>query len=67
MMREEALGQTNLVSDQKITKLEFSGWELQELPPEIGKCTQLKSSDRHREEIDRTISSHQTDDRKSIE
>jgi internalin A len=45
MTRDEALRRINLATDKKITKLDLSGLELQELPPEIGKCTQLESLD----------------------
>ena len=43
MTREEAVRRIELASDEKLVKLDLSGLELEKLPPEIGKCTQLET------------------------
>ncbi|NJK66775.1 MAG: leucine-rich repeat domain-containing protein, partial [Microcoleus sp. SU_5_3] len=43
MTREEALRRIHRAAEEKLTELDLSGLELEELPPEIGKCTQLET------------------------
>ncbi|MEG5162985.1 leucine-rich repeat domain-containing protein [Microcoleus sp. AT3-A2] len=43
MTREEAVRRIDQVAEEKLTELDLSGLGLEELPPEIGKCTQLES------------------------
>ena len=43
MTREEAVRRIHQAAEEKLTKLDLSGLELEELPPEIGKCTQLET------------------------
>jgi len=42
MTREEALRRIHRAAEEKLTELDLAGLELEELPPEIGKCTQLE-------------------------
>jgi len=42
MTREEAVRRIHRAAEEKLTKLDLSGLGLEELPPEIGKCTQLE-------------------------
>ncbi|MEG4233102.1 leucine-rich repeat domain-containing protein [Microcoleus sp. Pol11C3] len=43
MTREEAVRRIHRAAEEKLTQLDLSGLELEELPPEIGKCTQLET------------------------
>jgi internalin A len=43
MTREEAVRRINRAAEENLTELDLSGLELEELPPEIGKCTQLET------------------------
>ena len=43
MTREEAVRRIDQAAEEKLTKLDLSGLGLEELPPEIGKCTQLET------------------------
>ena len=43
MTREEAVRRIHRAAEEKLTKLDLSGLGLEELPPEIGKCTQLET------------------------
>ena len=43
MTREEAVRRIDLAAEEKLTQLDLSGLDLEELPPEIGKCTQLET------------------------
>ncbi|MEG3934151.1 MULTISPECIES: leucine-rich repeat domain-containing protein [unclassified Microcoleus] len=43
MTREEAVRRINQAAEEKLTQLDLSGLDLEELPPEIGKCTQLET------------------------
>ncbi|MEG4342869.1 leucine-rich repeat domain-containing protein [Microcoleus sp. A003_D6] len=43
MTREEAVRRIHRAAEEKLTELDLSGLELEELPPEIGKCTQLET------------------------
>ncbi|MEG4285454.1 COR domain-containing protein [Microcoleus sp. A006_D1] len=43
MTREEALRRIHRAAEEKLTELDLAGLELEELPPEIGKCTQLET------------------------
>src|SRR4028119_1671132 len=42
MTREEAVRRIDRAAEEKLTQLDLSGLGLEELPPEIGKCTQLE-------------------------
>ena len=42
MTREEALRRIHRAAEENLTELDLAGLELEELPPEIGKCTQLE-------------------------
>ncbi|MEG4083497.1 leucine-rich repeat domain-containing protein [Microcoleus sp. POL10_C6] len=42
MTREEAVRRIHRAAEEKLTELDLSGLDLEELPPEIGKCTQLE-------------------------
>src|SRR4028118_1813023 len=42
MTREEAVRRIHRAAGEKLTQLDLSGLGLEELPPEIGKCTQLE-------------------------
>ncbi|MEG4585574.1 leucine-rich repeat domain-containing protein [Microcoleus sp. MOSTC5] len=42
MTREEAVRRIDQAAEEKLTQLDLSGLDLEELPPEIGKCTQLE-------------------------
>ncbi|MEG4404164.1 leucine-rich repeat domain-containing protein [Microcoleus sp. MON2_D5] len=42
MTREEAVRRIDQAAEEKLTELDLSGLDLEELPPEIGKCTQLE-------------------------
>ncbi|MBD1810989.1 leucine-rich repeat domain-containing protein [Microcoleus vaginatus DQ-U2] len=42
MTREEAVRRIDRAAEEKLTELDLSGLDLEELPPEIGKCTQLE-------------------------
>ena len=42
MTREEAVRRIHRAAEKKLTQLDLSGLDLEELPPEIGKCTQLE-------------------------
>ncbi|MEG4864172.1 MULTISPECIES: leucine-rich repeat protein [unclassified Microcoleus] len=42
MTREEAVRRIHRAAEEKLTQLDLSGLDLEELPPEIGKCTQLE-------------------------
>ncbi|MEG5138065.1 MULTISPECIES: leucine-rich repeat domain-containing protein [unclassified Microcoleus] len=43
MTQEEALRRINRAAEENLTELDLSGLELEDLPPEIGKCTQLET------------------------
>jgi internalin A len=43
MTREEALRRIDIAATEKLTQLDLAGLGLEELPPEIGKCTQLET------------------------
>ncbi|MEG4205613.1 leucine-rich repeat domain-containing protein [Microcoleus sp. Pol7_A1] len=43
MTREEAVRRIHRAAEEKLTQLDLSGLDLEELPPEIGKCTQLET------------------------
>jgi internalin A len=43
MTREEAVRRIHRAAEEKLTQLDLSGLGLEELPPEIGKCTQLET------------------------
>ncbi|WP_445175768.1 leucine-rich repeat protein [Microcoleus sp.] len=43
MTREEAVRRIDRAAEEKLTQLDLSGLDLEELPPEIGKCTQLET------------------------
>jgi internalin A len=43
MTREEAVRRIDQAAEEKLTQLDLSGLDLEELPPEIGKCTQLET------------------------
>jgi len=43
MTREEALRRIERAAGEKLMKLDLSGLQLEELPPEIAKCTQLET------------------------
>jgi Leucine-rich repeat (LRR) protein len=43
MTREEAVRRIERVAKKKLTELDLSGLELEELPLEIGKCTQVET------------------------
>ena len=43
MTREEALRRIHRAAEENLTELDLAGLELEELPPEIGKCTQLET------------------------
>jgi Leucine-rich repeat (LRR) protein len=43
MTREEAVRRINWAAEENLTELDLAGLELEELPPEIGKCTQLET------------------------
>ncbi|MEG4519321.1 MULTISPECIES: hypothetical protein [unclassified Microcoleus] len=43
MTREEAVGRIDQAAEEKLTELDLAGRGLEELPPEIGKCTQLET------------------------
>jgi internalin A len=43
MTREEAVRRIDQAAEEKLTELDLSGLELEELPPEISKCTQLET------------------------
>jgi internalin A len=43
MTREELVQLIDKAADEGSTELDLAGLELEELPPEIGKCTQLES------------------------
>ncbi|MEG5037999.1 MULTISPECIES: leucine-rich repeat domain-containing protein [unclassified Microcoleus] len=43
MTREEAVRRIDRAAEEKLTELDLSGFDLEELPPEIGKCTQLET------------------------
>ena len=43
MTREEALRRIHRAAEKNLTELDLAGLELEELPPEIGKCTQLET------------------------
>ncbi|MEG4292743.1 leucine-rich repeat domain-containing protein [Microcoleus sp. C2C3] len=43
MTREEAVRRIDRAAEEKLTELDLSGLDLEELPPEIGKCTQLET------------------------
>ncbi|MCW6048986.1 leucine-rich repeat domain-containing protein [Lyngbya sp. CCAP 1446/10] len=42
MTREEAVRRINRAAEENLTELDLAGLELEDLPPEIGKCTQLE-------------------------
>jgi len=42
MTREEAVGRIDQAAEEKLTQLDLAGLGLEELPPEIGKFTQLE-------------------------
>ncbi len=42
MTREEALRRIHRAAEENLTELDLAGLELEDLPPEIGKCTQLE-------------------------
>ncbi|MBD1887004.1 leucine-rich repeat domain-containing protein [Microcoleus vaginatus] len=42
MTREEAVRRIHRAAEEKSTELDLSGLDLEELPPQIGKCTQLE-------------------------
>jgi internalin A len=43
MTREEAVRRIERAAEEKLRELDLSGLELEELPPEIAKCTQLET------------------------
>ncbi|MEG4998453.1 hypothetical protein [Microcoleus sp. B4-D4] len=43
MTREEAVRRIHRAAEEKLTELDLAGLELEELPPEIGKCTGLET------------------------
>src|SRR6476469_8219933 len=43
MTREEAVRRIDQAAEEKLTQLDLSWLDLEELPPEIGKCTQLET------------------------
>ncbi|MEG4972346.1 leucine-rich repeat domain-containing protein [Microcoleus sp. K4-B3] len=43
MTREEAVRRIHRAAEEKLTQLDLSGLDLEELPPEIGKCSQLET------------------------
>ncbi|MEG5063288.1 hypothetical protein QUB33_06650 [Microcoleus sp. B3-A4] len=43
MTRDEAARRIDQAAEKKLTELDLSGLELEELPPEIAKCTHLIS------------------------
>ncbi|MEG5058287.1 COR domain-containing protein [Microcoleus sp. A2-C5] len=43
MTREEAVRRIHRAAEENLTQLDLAGLELEELPPEIGKCTQLET------------------------
>jgi internalin A len=43
MTREEAVRRIERAADEKLMELDLSGLELEEVPPEIAKCTQLET------------------------
>ncbi len=43
MTREEALRRIHRAAEENLTELDLAGLELEDLPPEIGKCTQLET------------------------
>ena len=43
MTRKEAVRRIHRAAEEKLTQLDLSGLGLEELPPEIGKCTQLET------------------------
>ncbi|MEG4348160.1 COR domain-containing protein [Microcoleus sp. LAD1_D3] len=43
MTREEAVRRIDQAAEEKLTELDLSGLGLEELPPEISKCTQLET------------------------
>ncbi|MEG4075037.1 leucine-rich repeat domain-containing protein [Microcoleus sp. Pol14D4] len=43
MTREEAVRRIDQAAEENLTELDLSGLDLEELPPEIGKCTQLET------------------------
>jgi internalin A len=43
MTREEAVRRIERTAEEKLMELDLSGLELQEVPPEIAKCTQLET------------------------
>jgi internalin A len=43
MTREEAVRRIDRAAEENLTELDLSGLDLEELPPEIGKCTQLET------------------------
>ena len=43
MTREEAVRRIDRAAEEKLTELDLSGLDLEELPTEIGKCTQLET------------------------
>jgi Leucine-rich repeat (LRR) protein len=43
MTREEAVRRIHRAAEEKLTQLDLSVLDLEELPPEIGKCTQLET------------------------
>src|SRR4028119_2077683 len=43
MTREEAVRRIHQAAEEKLTVLDLSGLDLEELPAEIGKCTQLET------------------------
>ncbi|MEG4808997.1 GTP-binding protein, partial [Microcoleus sp. F8-D1] len=43
MTREEAVRRIDRAAEEKLTELDLAGLGLEELPPEIGKCTQLET------------------------
>ncbi|MEG4214459.1 COR domain-containing protein [Microcoleus sp. Pol14C6] len=43
MTLEEAVRRIEQAAEEKLTELDLAGLELEELPPEIGKCTQLET------------------------
>jgi internalin A len=42
MTREEAVRRIDQAAEEKLTELDLSGLDLEELPPEIGKCLPLE-------------------------
>ena len=42
MTREEAVRRIERAAEEKLIQLDLSGLELEEVPPEIAKCTQLE-------------------------